>query len=357
MFRPLLHYPYRLVPEALDVSGADLHGITRDVGFVPDGMTTGSGALRFGAASSRVRVPPHSLFQHLHALKIETTVRLTSLGQRRNLVEGHLSFAFFIRPDGVLQGTARGRQSLGGPLDWYGTDSKSGSPDGVVRTVPVDQWVRLTYLHDGFASLRLFLDDRLVAATSSLGSPIRPVGPRGVHIGNWPDADAYAFQGDIDDTRLWRWEPDAAYHQFFCRPPGRCWRAVSGVLAAHFSGPDGREQLSELLRCVGRIQYELIQAVRGQGEDAVRINEEFALRYRRLWCEGPIDGEDMAALVAEWLRWLREALGERVPDTLERLRRCFLATGLDPEVFGQLDWQDCDPAFAGYLRAVIELVS
>ena len=282
MFRLVLDYPYTHIPAAIDVSGANNHGTSRDVAFVSDGLSKGSGALVFHSPASRVRVPNNPVFQHLHALKLETVVRLDRLGQRQNLIEGHLSFAFFVRPDGVLEGTAFGRQTPAGPKAWQGVNSASDSPDGVARMVPIGQWVNLRYEHDGFASIRLFIDDQLAAATYSIASPIRPVGSHGVHIGNWPDADVYTFAGLMDRVRIWRWDPDAAYQQFFCRAPGRCWTAIDSQLGQWADGPDGRERLRSLLQCIGDIQYRIINVVRGAGEDAIKANEEFGLRYRRL---------------------------------------------------------------------------
>jgi hypothetical protein len=354
MFQLILHHPYTHVPEAIDISGAGNHGVVRrpDVGFTPDGASVGSGALTFDLPTSRVSVPRTPVFQHLQALKIETIVRLRSLGDRRNLVEGEHSFAFFIQPDGTLWGTALGRQTPGGPLDWFGANS---APTGG-GIVPLNQWVKLTYIHDGFATIRLYIDGQLVAINSSLHSPIRPVGPRGIHIGNWPPDDAYTFAGDIDDVRIWRWDPDAAYYQFFCRQPAGCWKQIVTDLGRWARGPEGQRRLRSLILCVGTAQTELIRAVRGQGEEAIRANEEFARRYRDLWCKGPIDGDEMKQLLEEWLRWLRFVVGrERLANFLRQMTLCFKHNEFLEKNQAGAGLEKCDPAFVGFIKVLMEM--
>jgi hypothetical protein len=354
MFTPILHHPYRRVAEAIDVSGAGNHGLTRSVGISQDGQSPGSGALIYGVAGSRAWVPPRPAFSRLHALKIETIVRVRSLGQRRNLVEGHESFAFFIHPDGSLLGTALSRVSPGGPWGWYGADSVL-APVGPPATVPLDRWVRLTYVHDGFASIRLFIDGTLVAVNSTLHSPIRPVGPRGVHIGNWPDADHYTFHGDIDDVRLWKWEPDAAYHNFFCRHTCDCWGRLFGAMGDAASGPEGRERLRSLLQCVGALQTEIVRAVRRQDPATLHRVEALARRYRALWCRGDIGGDDMRQLLQEWLKLLERILGEQLPGALRRIVTCIDRHGF-LRTPACVDFATCDPAFVEFIRTLTTLL-
>lgn len=56
MFRRILDYPFRGVPIAVDISGRNVHGTAKNVGFTADGSEIGSGAIVFGQPSSRVRV-------------------------------------------------------------------------------------------------------------------------------------------------------------------------------------------------------------------------------------------------------------------------------------------------------------
>jgi hypothetical protein len=347
VFKLILHHPYTRVPAAIDVSGVDNHGQVRDVDFSADGAAPGSGALNFNLPTSRVSVRATSVFHHLHALKIETRVKVHDLGERRNLVEGDHSFAFFIHPDQTLWGTALGRVTPGGALDWHGTSSSTAT-----GLVPLNQWVTLTYIHDGFSSIRLFIDGTLVGATYGLRSPIRPVGPRGVQIGNWPAGDAYAFDGQIDDVKISRWDPEAAYHQFFCRTVDACWKGTFTDLARSADTPDGLRRLRSLWQCIGDAQAATIAAVRSQGEEVIRQNDEFARRYRDLWCRGEIDGENMRALVTDWIRWLQTILGrERLAEYLRHVRSCVDRHLPDR----RRSFGDCDPTFVKYINMLMEM--
>ena len=355
MFTPLLHHPYRRVAEAIDVSGADHHGSTRSVGFLADGQSSGSGALTFNSSSSRAWVRSKPAFGHLHALKIQAVVRVASLGARRNLVEGHNSFAFFIHPDGSLVGTALTRTSPGGPLGWFGADSVL-APAGAPMTVPTNTWVTLTYVHDGFSSIRLYIDGVLASVNNTLQASLRPVGSLGIHVGNWPNADHYTFHGEIDDVRLWKWEPDSAYHHFFCRHTCGCWRRVFAGLGEAAGGPEGRERLRSLLQCLGGLQTEIVRVVRRQDDPTLRHIEKLSRRYRDLWCEGHLDGAEMRHLLEEWLRLLQALLGERWPGYLKRMVACIDRHGFLRTPVCAADFAKCDPAFAAFIQALATLL-
>jgi hypothetical protein len=108
MFKLILHHTYEVLGEAFDLSGFGNHGFRTSAPFQPNGMSANSGALSFNSGPSRVRVTDKAVWAELAALKIEVLVFMDNLGQRRNLVEGDSTFAFFIHPDGVLWGTYYG---------------------------------------------------------------------------------------------------------------------------------------------------------------------------------------------------------------------------------------------------------
>lgn len=359
MFRLILDHPYKHVAAAIDVSGADNHGLVHDVSFVPNGALPGSGALNFALPSSRVRLGSKPVFGHLHALKIEMTVRVHSLGQRRILVEGDNSFVFFIEDNGVLVGMALGRESPEGSLDWYGADTHTHSTGNDTATVPVNKWVKLGYIHDGFAAIQLYMDDRLVAVKRNLYSPIRPVGPSGVHIGNRTSGDANPFHGDIDGIRMWSWDPNAAYYQFFCRQVFcKAWKSVFDSLGTFSAGPEGLRRLESLLRCIGTIQTEIVRAVRRQDETIVRANDNFSRRYRELWCKGEIEGDEMRDLLKEWLRVIEQILGrDRLGELVRAMVDCARKHGVIPAIPDRIDFNDCDPDFVGFIRNLTSLTS
>ena len=352
MFQLILHHPYRRVPQAIDISGMNIHGTVHQpgTGFAEDGREPRSGALAFNDPRCRVRVRPAAVFQKLTALKIEMVVRLKAFGQRRNLIEGDSSFAFFIHPDGSLWGTSKGRESPTGPLDFFGTNTEF--PGGA--KVPLNQWVTLTFIHDGFSTIQLAIDGQVVASRNDLYSPILPVGGYGVHIGNWPAGDSYPFAGEIDDVKLWRWDPDAAQAQFFSREPGRCWKGVFDALTKMGRDEVGRRNLIALLKCLAARQHDLIRAVRSKGAAAVERNEHFSRRYRELWADGALGAEEMLSLVDEWLRWLAQLLGdEELTDHLRGMANCYHEYGRQIDTAPGERLAECDPEFHAYIKALM----
>ena len=349
MFQLILHHVYAPAPVAIDISGGDNHGTVKHVGYSRNGIAANSGALDFNLSSSRVSILNRPVFEHLHALKIEATVKLRTYSKRHNIVEGDNSFAFFIHPDGTLWGTALGRIVAGGPLGWFGAQTL---PLDGSRIVPLNKWVKLTYLHDGFASIRLYIDDKIVASNYNLQSPVRPVGARGLHIGNWPAGDAYPFDGEIDEVKIWRWEPDAAYYNFFCRKSTTCWQDVFDGLGNWAKDGRNLDRYRGLLLCVGTAQTELIRAVRSKGEAAIAQNEKFSQTYKKLWCSGNIAGKEMKQLMEEWLKWLEELLGrEKLVWFLKSMTSCFNRTEMNLKTYvGK-----CDRAFEGFIKILMEM--
>jgi hypothetical protein len=354
MFQLILHHTYKLFGEAVDISGFETHGQRVNVQFALDGVEPGSGALVFSpAAGSRVRVRQQPVWQQLRALKIEAWARVDALGQRRNIIEGDGSFAFFIHPDGSLWGTFFGPTSPGGPLTWHGATSIHNTPDGVQRFVPVGQWVKLTYVHDGVASLRLYINDELVAANYGLNAAVRPVAGLGVHIGNWPAGNQFPFDGALDEVKVWRYDPDHMMDQFMCRTmspdAAACWAEFLKNMARVRENPGNWERTIAYLRCANQAQQALIRAVRSQGEAAIQRAQEFGRQYEALWCEGQINSPEMTQLLLEWRDWLASLPGNPLDAYLAAVRDCWgrFGEGL-PGM--DIDLAGCDADFADYLR-------
>jgi hypothetical protein len=309
MYQLILHHNYRLGGQAVDLSGANQHGFVTGAGFEPDGIALNSGALVFKQSSARIRVPKRGIWDSLFALKIEIWVRAEAFGARRNLVEGDNSFAFAIDKHGFLWGTFHAPQIPGGALVWHGANSQINSPNGVPQKVPLNAWVKLSFVHDGYASLRLYIDDILVAANYSLISGIPPVGNAGVHIGNWTLSDQYTFNGQIDEVKIYRYDPDEAYVQFFCRDlntkSAPCWQNLFQELVKLHEHGSTTEQFAAFIKCIAYLQTEIIRAIRAKGEMVIKENERLTAKYRELWCKGEIDGPEMQAWQEEWLSWLK----------------------------------------------------
>jgi len=361
MLKLILHHTYKMNGEAVDISGYSHHGFRTSVPYLVNGIAAGSGVLQFSGGPSRVRVNTTPLWQNLRAVKIETWVKLTALGQRRNLVEGELAFAFFIHPDGVLWGTFLGPETPGGSPTWHGANSAANSPDGATHTVPLNKWTKLTYFHDGVASIRLYIDGKLVAANYNLISAVPSVASGGVHIGHWPGDDRYTFHGEIDEMKIWKFDPEAPIKQFYCRPMTNkqmeCWRKAFDNLAGVLGDKEKYRLLIGLMRCLQAAVEDFVRAIRSKGEDAIKRHSDFMKRYRKLWCEGKIDSDEIKRLLREWYGWLHGLLGESYfAGYRRRIDSCMSQFGnlqID-RYFSHL--ADCDPAFVGYLNLLKEVV-
>jgi len=362
MFTQILHHTYKLGGEAIDVSGNDNYGQRTDTQYVVDGRSSDTGALEYTQPSSDVAIPVSSVWKRLRALKIEMWVKLQSLGQRRNLVEGDNCFAFFVRTDGTLRGTILAPPRQGANPTWHGADSENNAPDGTTREVPVGQWVRLSFLHDGLSSLKLYIDGQLVAANYNMYGAVGSVQSRGVNIGHWTLDDRYTFSGSIDDVKVWKYDQEAALEQFFCRPMDSeqmaCWKEIFDRMGEATDDPERWDALIKTASCLWREMETLLREARSQGEEAQRTHREFVQRYRDLWCCGAIGGPSMRSLLEEWFAWLMKTVGEaRIHSFQNALWGCYQEYGIDEWLTSEDGPQlaECDPAFVEYMNLVHEV--
>ena len=352
MFTPVLRYDFGALAAAVDVSGRNTHGASQGILHTSSGPRPGRGAADFARPDSRIRVLDRDAFRRLTALKIEATVRLDDTGTRQNLVEGHLSFAFYVNADGSLAGTAREGGSGG---HWSGVDTVNDSPDGSARRVPMGRWTTLTYVHDGFTNLSMFIDGELAALTHAAPAPLQSVGWRSVHIGNWPDADSYPLRGGVSDVQIWRWDPQAVSKQFFTRPSSSCWERVARLANDPGEGRERVARLARLYRCVVDAQRAVIAAVRRMPDGPRRISE-LARSYREQWANGDVGEGEMFTIIETFIGSLDAHERAAFDAALERMRRCFTAMELDLDRISDIDWESCDPQFSRLIRNLMPLV-
>lgn len=373
MFKEILHYTFKRPFRAFDISSFHHHGKTSGVGFNADGAQSGSGAMVFNGQNSRVRVPHGKAWQDLGAVKTEALVRVDELGVRHNLVEGLLSFALFVRADGVVTGSflapeepddsVSASNSLaatvlggggspdpfstltatppdpdqpGGDFSWKGVNSDvEFSPDGVKRTVTPGDWTRVVFVHNGF-SLQLWFDDQMVGYRDDITSGVLGVQPGGVHIGAWPNADKYVLKGAMDRVRIWKFDPLFREKRFFCRPmrgtEEACWHELLEKIIRLQHDPETGPQVDKVLDCIHDAERDLMRSIHRQGAEAVVRSRVFGQRYDRLWCHGRIDGPEMAELLEEFGQWLQNTTGPDLDEFVARLIGCrkeIQALGLD----------------------------
>ena len=101
MFQLILHHDYSRTG-AVDTSGHNNHGHLSHCYFTT-GLESNLKALGFDGIRSRVFVMPSETLSKLSALRLLTTIWVDQINQRRNIIEGFLSFAIFIEENGKLE--------------------------------------------------------------------------------------------------------------------------------------------------------------------------------------------------------------------------------------------------------------
>jgi hypothetical protein len=185
----VLHHWYRY-GEAMDLSDHHNHGTVID-GATGAGDT--AAALTFNGISTRVIVSRGSALRSFSGVAgaIDFYLAVDASPARYNLAEGHLSFALYVQADDSLCFTIVDANGM-----WRGTATGP-------RRIDRGRWHRVLFAHDGFCTCRLALDGSIVAEAIDVPGPVRGLGPLGLSIGNWPDADRYQLRGAIREIRLY----------------------------------------------------------------------------------------------------------------------------------------------------------
>lgn len=184
----VLHHRYAVGQHDLSGHGNDGFGSLHHT----EDRSGGTGALSFDGVRSRLYVPPSATLSRPGGTRVDVAVRADELGQRRTLVEGYLSFAFFAERDG----------SLGGSILLHGGWTTIWSdPD----RVGLGTWMSASFVATEDGVLALWLDGHLLAeayrSTGDLGGVRWPFG---LSIGAWPDGDQRVWHGAIEEVRVWR---------------------------------------------------------------------------------------------------------------------------------------------------------
>jgi hypothetical protein len=262
MYQLAMHHTY-IGGSAFDISGKRNHGVPIDVA---PGVGTEAGSYQFSAPTSSIMVPASDSLDNLGAVRIRMKIRTEPWdGQRRNLMEGFLSFAFVLMGDGRLSG---------GILDANGTWSGVTDSGGVTP----GQWHEVELVHDGVDTVALKLDSNVVAIRGDVPGPVRSVGRLGIAIGRWPDANQYVFKGYIGEVQLWRFDPVRTTTQFLdccCRGDAR---RLDDVLAeVRNTGVDWASAVAAA-RDSQQQTLNLVQTVRGASPTAAaELDELIAL--------------------------------------------------------------------------------
>jgi hypothetical protein len=195
MNKLVVHHTY-INGMAFDTSNNRNHGIPYSVTqagppFAP--------SFDFAVPDSRVIVRPSPSLQDLIAVRAIVIFSLNAAGgltRRYNLIEGHLSFALFVQPDGSLMGTI-----LDSTGNWTGAQSAP-------NLVKSGSWHQAEIRHDGINQCVVLLDGITVGTSYAGPGPVRSVGPHGIAIGHWPETPGvYTFEGHIRETYVYKYDP------------------------------------------------------------------------------------------------------------------------------------------------------
>jgi hypothetical protein len=244
--------------------------------------------LHFPGPQSRIVIPPTQPWFTLTGIRVEIVAKL---GDTEGwLIDGGESFGMHLNR-GLL--IARGFQR-----DVINTYD---SP----LSVPLDQWVRLTFEHNGFNLMALFVDDAL-AATRPILHAIPGVGPQGVTIGNGGGLPGGNVRGDIESVKVWRIDPRAEEREFRARPldpaTAKCWdefiRALREALRAH---PECARWLFDTIEDQkSGVMQALAKEDQRDIDEFIKMTEQ----YRELWRAGLLDSPQMLELAVRFHAWL-----------------------------------------------------
>lgn len=354
MWELICHHTYKLHGVAADLSDFNSHGIAQglhDDDFVSDGVLPASGALRFPRGGSRIHIPTGKAWQPLVGIAVEVIARIQGSSSRGEmLVVGDGSFSFHTH------------NSLSAPRPSLNANSR-GDPNGFVSSsvhtvdlqphfIPIGEWVKLRFVHDGISTMQLFFNDQIVAQRTGLIAGIPPVGPLGVSIGNATDRDdRFLRSGEIDEVKIWRLDPHKLSNQFLSRPlddaTASCWEKLFSRLNEVLTGnPECAENLS---RVISEMVGQSRRAIAALGPEVLATYANFCDDYARLWKAGQLDSPEMADLITVWCKFLKE-MGISFP-TQSDLQGMIDSTCLG-EVLDDSGLFDCDPQAAALIQLI-----
>jgi hypothetical protein len=227
-------------------------------------------------------------------------------------------------------------------------------------TVPVGQWARIIFHHNGRNLLNLGYSYPVPATTGPGGGgggaptagQVPGVGPQGVLIGNRIGNPGDYLHGDIARVMVWRLDPYSMMNEFLTRPLDR---ALSECWAKFFAALN--ETLRNEPRCAEWLQSVVLQLqqdfLKSLAQKSPAKIEEFRVMcraYRELWRAGKVGGPEMLALVAKLRDWLKAEGLFSIDD--RKLMRMVDNPCLRTST-GRLPSLNCDPEVQTLIQAIL----
>jgi len=216
--------------------------------------------------------------QRFTGLKVEALIYPTSKTRRLNIVEGWMSFAFFIEANRSLVATVYDGKN------WIGVNS------GKIK-VPLNEWSSVAFEYDGISLGKLTINN--THAGTSLTMPMGMYQPKqNITIGHWPSGDGrYTFIGDIGHTRIskrdyedfWR----AAVITLFCNrklSPAQADAMEEFNVIAKSLDKRTKESIKKCAKEVSQKLIELVRVLRDGNMRNIVLHRQFANLLRQAWC-------------------------------------------------------------------------
>lgn len=281
----------------------------RNDATIAGGVVTHGGYVSFtdGNAELVLRVVGDSL-QRFSAIEIFAEIKPISVGRRLNVVEGWMSFAFFVHPDGQL---------LAGIYDGQNWISVASSPGDV----PFGQWSQVYFHYDGISRGVLTVDGRQVGESSKL--PLGMSQPRqNITVGHWPSGDSrYTFAGDMSRVQLRRRDYEDLFRDAV--DAMLCNRTLTefqvGAVAElrqrlRVLSPEVVDQLRECAHARFQVVINLIRDLRDDDPETLALLGRWNSRLLAAWCCRP-DPTDVRMLTEELIG---TALGQQQRERLKQ---------------------------------------
>lgn len=247
---------------AWDVSKWRNHGRLRNA--MP-GSGSFKNSMRFIHPPSAVIIRRSDSLKRIDAVRVRARIYTEPLGgggQRMNIIEGHLSFAFFVNPNFSLQCTF-----LNPAGSWVGVTSAP-------NTIRPFTWYEVEFRYDGISVMEQFVNGVMTAGGYDLRGLVRGVGPHGIYVGHWPEpADQYTFRGYITDVEVWRREPRKNLKNVMnqCCIDERAW--FRRLREFREQGYD-RQYLNHLQDDLLKMEEEFLLKMRGDSEKGVEAERK-----------------------------------------------------------------------------------
>ena len=171
----------------------------------------------------------------------------------------------------------------------------------------------------------------------------------GVSIGN--TAFGGPLNGEIDDVKIWRYNPHRMADEFFDRPMDDatidCYKRFFKELEEAFRRHP--ECAGSIESTSSRLLDKALQEALGLGTQTQERLTKWAEEYRRLWGSGQAGTPEMANLLTDTMKWLQMAGMNTDPDS--RFAELF-DSNCWHILLREVTPPDCDPQLSELVRMV-----